>query len=302
MDRFIRSNRSGFTIVELLVVVSVVSLITSLLLPAVQRSRESARRIQCQSQLRQIGLALHSYHDVHSAFPIGGQLMNELSWHVAVLPMLEQANLYNDFSMNAGSYLLPGKNNPHGTRRVGIYLCPSAVGEHSVSRADSIQERRAYTTHYYGILGPKGEKLDGSLYDVDLSDPGYGDFSRQGLFFRDSSRRFSDVTDGTSNSLALGEISWDRANCYRSWVRGANLSPSGSPISGCKNVVAPINRSYYNESSYGEINNYNSVSLGSDHVAGTNVAFCDGSVSFLSEVMDTFVLRNVSSINGGETH
>ncbi len=289
----------GFTIVELLVVTAVISLIVSLLLPAVQQARESARRTQCQNQLRQIGLALHLYHDLHNSFPIGGMTSSELSWHVTILPMIEQSALYGTFSFSEGSYLSPGKNDPHGTRRIGMFVCPSSVVEHSISKADAVGESITHTCHYYGIMGPKGDRPDGRLYDVDRTTPGYGDYSRHGLFTRDNSRSFRDVTDGTSNSLAVGEISWKNANSYRSWVRGSNSSTTGSPISGCKNVVSPINRGFYNESSP-VLNNFNDVSLGSEHPGGANVAFCDGSVRFISEVTDTSVFRSSASINGGE--
>ncbi len=150
-------------------------------------------------------------------------------------------------------------------------------------------------------MGPRGDRPQGGLYDVDESTPGYGDYSRHGLFTRDAVRSFRDISDGTSNSLAIGEISWQNANSYRSWVRGSHSSPSGSPISGCKNVQSPINRDFYNEASLGTQNNFNSVSLGSEHPGGTNAVSCDGSVRFYSEVMDTVVLRSLSSINGGET-
>ncbi len=294
-------RKRGFTIIELLVVTAVISVLISLLLPAVQQARESARRTQCQNQLRQLGLALHSYHDVHNAFPIGGMTTSELSWHVTILPMIEQTALYESFAFAQGSYLASQKNDPHGLHRIGMYLCPSTVQEHSISKGDAVADQITWTCHYYGIMGPKGERPQGGSYEVDISTPGYGDFSQHGLFTRDASRSFRDITDGTSNSLAVGEISWKNANSYRSWVRGANSSPSGNPISGCKNVESPVNRSFYNEEPSGLLNNFNSVSLGSEHPGGTNAVICDGSVRFLSEVMDTVVLRNSASINGGET-
>lgn len=231
----------GFTIVELLVSTAVISVLISLLLPAIQQARESARRTLCQNQLQQLGLALHSYHDIHIAFPIGGMMSNELRWHVTILPMIEHAALYESFLFSQGSYLASGKNDPQGLHRIGMYLGPSAVQEHSISKGDAVADKIAWTCHFYGIMGPKGERPQGGSYGVDISTPGYGDFIRHGLFTRDVSRSFRGITDGTSNSRAIGEISWKNANSYRSWVRGANASSSGSPIAGCKNVESPVN-------------------------------------------------------------
>ncbi|MFG0262059.1 MAG: DUF1559 domain-containing protein [Novipirellula sp. JB048] len=287
------------TLVELLVVIAIIGVLVGLLLPAVQYARAAARRAQCLSQMKQIGLGLHNYHDSHRAFPIGGMSANQLSWHVGILPYIEQADLYSQFDFSEGVYLAEGKNDPHGLHRVAFFLCPDSASEKSISSSDSVNGEFTYTNHYYGSMGPKGLSPSGGEYRIDRRSPGYGDFGLQGLFGRDVHRRFANVTDGTTNSIAVGELSWADANVYRTWVRGANLHPSGSPMTGAKNIANPINVTYYNEEGPAT-NNFNDVSFGSQHAGGTHLLMVDGSVRFTSETVDNIVYKSAASIDGGE--
>src|SRR5215208_5383525 len=93
-------KRHGLSLVELLVAIAVIGALLALLLPAVGRSREAARRAGCLNNIKQLGLALHSYHDVHQVFPPASFRSNELSWHVHLLPFIEQQALYNQFNFN----------------------------------------------------------------------------------------------------------------------------------------------------------------------------------------------------------
>lgn len=294
-------RQCGVTLVELLVVIAIITVLVSLLIPAVQYVREAARRSQCQSQIRQIGLSLLNYESAYKKFPMGGSSTTELSWHVAVLPYLEQTNLYNEFNFSNGPYLSKGKNDPHGLRRMPIYLCPSGSVEKSLTNSDSVEGQRTFTTHYYGSMGPKGPNGRGGEYKIDRQTPGYGDFGLQGLFGRDIQQAIADVTDGTSQSIGVGELSWKDANVYRTWVRGSNFHTSGSPMTGAKNVNHPINVEYYNNERPGIKNNFNDVSFGSEHAGGTNLLMVDGRVTFTSETIDTIVYKSAASIDGKES-
>ena len=97
-------RRSGFTLVELLVVIAIIGVLVALLLPAVQAAREAARRMNCQNNMRQLGLGAHNYHDVIGVFPSAGISSNETSWNVHILPYIEQGNLFNQISCLLMSY------------------------------------------------------------------------------------------------------------------------------------------------------------------------------------------------------
>lgn len=291
MARPFARRRAGFTLLELLTVTGIIAVLTALLFPAVEQARESARATQCRNNLKQIGLALHEYHDAHNAFPPGGMIANELSWHVLVLPQLGQGPLHAAFNFDKGQYFsstVNNKNNPHGLARVPEYLCPSGPEERSLTSADAVNGQHAYTTHYYGIMGPRGPNPAGGEYRIA---PGFGPFSVHGVLGYKYCKRFRDITDGTSNSFVVGEISWRDASGYRTWVRGVN----GNPMSGCKNVLEPIHIKFFNNGA-----GFNDISLGSEHPGGTHVLTADGGVRFVSETVDTVVYKSTASIDGGE--
>jgi prepilin-type N-terminal cleavage/methylation domain-containing protein len=139
-----KSKRSGFTLIELLVVIAIIAVLIALLLPAVQQAREAARRSQCKNNLKQIGLALHNYHDMANSFPIGvnssfigtgGQRWGVSFWTL-LLPYLDQAPVYNQFSFNGPSpgYTCEADGNLNGALVRGkvfrFWLAPPARSQH----------------------------------------------------------------------------------------------------------------------------------------------------------------------------
>ena len=297
----IEPARRGFTLIELLVVIAIIAILIALLLPAVQQAREAARRTQCRNNLKQIGLALHNYHDTHRVLPPGGVSSgNNLSWHVMILPMLDQGPLYNtvDFETNGYAnfdYVL-------GNKRVTAFLCPSTSQEKASNNSDF------FTTHYYGNMGPKGTNTTtGAAYtctssttstDECISGTPMGGFSTHGPLGRNSSTNFRDFSDGTSNTFAVGEISLLRttgnstAQHYRQWHRGVDWANA----TGVKNVLHRINEVTYNTG-----DNFNDVSFGSSHEGGAHFLMGDGAVRFFSENVNVDVYKATASMNGGES-
>jgi type II secretory pathway pseudopilin PulG len=285
---------AGFALTEWLVTMSVILLLLFLLLPAVARSREAARRTACAGHLKQISQALHNYHDAFQTFPPGASSTNQLSWHVFVLPQLGEAALYSQFSFAQGEYYsaTPNqKNNPHGLVRIEQYSCPSSSRPKSVATLDLINDQHPWTTHFVGIMGPRGPRMDASAGDYPEL-PIAGPFAELGLLTLDVTRAITEVTDGASNTFVVGELSWNNANGYRTWVRG-NIRHT---MSGSKNVVSPIGITLMKSET-----DFNDLSLGSEHPGGTHVLMGDGAVRFLDDSIDLLTYKAMASINGGET-
>ena len=292
------ANR-GFTLVELLVVIAIIGILIALLLPAVQAAREAARRSQCTNNLKQLGLALHNYHDVHLSFPPGGwSTRNQLAWTVSILPFIEQQPLYDTFNQGASSY--SGNFGP-ATNRVDAFLCPSSRKLYSTQAAEAVGAQQCYTTHYYGVMGPQGiNPISGAAYGGlnDTSTTDLGGFANQGILYVDSSTRMAEVLDGTSNTFLVGELSWEDANVYRAWHRGAHAYDSSTgegAAAAMKNIEYGINLVRYSSGPF-----FNDVSMGSMHPGGTHFAIADGSVRFVSETVDMILYFAAASRNGKE--
>jgi prepilin-type N-terminal cleavage/methylation domain-containing protein len=309
--------RRAFTLIELLVVIAIIAILIGLLLPAVQQAREAARRTQCRNHMKQIGLALHNYHDRHQRFPIGVTEQNgQLSWHAYILPDIDQAPLYNQFNWDGTSIYIMSPNGPHCLQRIPVYLCPSSdANRNPVEVWPSGFEpnipgppRPVETTHYYGVLGPQGVNLysvvstpngirvGGANYPQstsvcpELPAPSHGGFGTSGILSMDKATPLRDVTDGTTNTILVGELSWRKANVYRCWFRGIN----GCGTGGSKNIKHPINKFPFTTW------NANDTSFGSEHVGGTHITLSDGAVRFISENIDLALFKALGSAGQSE--
>ncbi len=198
-------NRPGFTLIELLVVIAIISILVALLLPAVQKSRAAARRTQCSNNLRQIGLALHNYHDPNNAFPPGtveaglrGTAPTELAWAwgVAILPYLEASPLYRELNPKEQTLGQLLANRPDLARRVlPVFVCPEDSGT-------SMNSRRLFNTLEVATSNYVASAPNASIWQ---SKPGPFGFINRGIFTGDSHVRLSEITDGTANTFLVGE-------------------------------------------------------------------------------------------------
>jgi prepilin-type N-terminal cleavage/methylation domain-containing protein len=199
-------RRFGFTLIELLVVIAIIAILIALLLPAVQQAREAARRTQCRNNMKQLGLAIHNYHDTFKTFPFrqGGSngaaptpwdysYYHVASAHVMILPYVDQSPLYNQImsqaQTNAG--LRPWDNNPIFRTDIPAFICPS----------DVLSTNNPGRNSYRYSAGPWGKR---HRFAVDATAWG-GENPIRGMFGASSSVKISDVLDGTSNTIAMSE-------------------------------------------------------------------------------------------------
>ncbi|QDV51745.1 DUF1559 domain-containing protein [Gimesia fumaroli] len=316
----------AFTLIELLVSISIIALLIALLLPAIMQAREAARRTQCRNNLKQIGLALHNYHDAHVSFPIGARSQNGfgLSFWPGLLPALDQGNLYQQFDQNSphnGFPIFPGAIN--GPLLDGIIIqamrCPSSPLNETHPMGFNMHMQPSYV----GISGASNE--DGfpakrvSFCCAPISPPD-GILSADGILVSNSNVRERDISDGTSNTIVVGEASNfvldDNGNKQNvggafpySWI-------TGTPAEGTPPNYEPNNLSYpaasYNittiryspNSSYdqpGVHNNHGPNNpLASTHEGGVMVLLADGSVRFVSENINLTTLKQLAVRDDGQ--
>jgi prepilin-type processing-associated H-X9-DG protein len=245
-----------------------------------------------------MALALHGYHDAYLILPPGAKANSQdmFSFHVFILPYMEQANLYNQFSLNQ-SYD-SAANLPLGLVVPPTYLCPSSVQLYTQYGAGEWAggTQITFTTHYYGVAGPIGTNpATGAAYAALTTNQ--GNEATQGVLGMGSAVRMTDIKDGTSNTLMLGEMSWTNANYYRVWHRGTYSDDQDRDTTCCRNVANAISSTPYDGSS-----NANDTSFGSQHAGnGANFALADGSVRWVDIQISMGVYLSVASYNGGET-
>lgn len=285
------SHRKAFTLIELLVVIAIIAILIALLLPAVQQAREAARRTQCTNNLKQIGLAVHNYHDAFNKFPLASLDAgnSRSSAFVSVLPYLDQANAYQlyDFSL--------GNSDPANlavvSQRIPAYLCPSAVIRRTVPISGCDANDRAPGTYAVSIGSgdPWGTQASGAPHNGAIVNAGTGSTSLR------------DITDGTTNTLLAGESAWNFADylftsgpCNGQVRWGFTYWSSPYPLATTFTTRGVFNPKAMNSDST-RLSNYRS-----DHIGLVNMLRCDGSVKFVSENIDKSVLDAAATRAGGE--
>lgn len=303
-----KRKRSAFTLVELLVVIAIIGILVALLLPAVQAAREAARRMQCSNNLKQLALGLHNYEGTYKTFPPAGIDTNQMAWSVMMLPFIEQQPLFDKFNFAAGAWNAHNRIAVVQGVMIQVYRCPSATRDTHFSifnttgvPANQI-EADVMTLHYHAVLGPR-TSVDDQPYDfLGSTSLAFGPIATQGVFgktrqvnattFISEKSPMPEITDGTSNTLLLGEFSWKGYLYWRPFTRGWYNDARGTLVYGAKNVFNPINSKFSDF--------WNDGSFGSMHPGGAQYARADGSANFVSQTVDMNVYRATASRNGGE--
>jgi len=314
MRSFRPSSRSGFTLIELLVVIAIIAILIGLLLPAIQKVREAAARAKCQNNLKQVGIALHNYHDSRGYFPsprptdprpatlgqTGGYTSfrwnvlpasNETlgSWMVRILPFLEQGNITNPFANITSTAQIAPAFDTAQQQTITMFLCPS---DSRISQKGTYNTPVGLTS-YTGVTGSDEQ-------------PGGGSDARNGFFAVHTwssgrvnwGTKMANASDGLSNSVIVGERP-PASDLYYGWW----------PYTDFDSILAHPNRETYlasgcNGNEFFRADTFSNPTAvchyWSPHSGGGNWLMGDGSVRFLRYSAATTTLLDMTSINGGE--
>lgn len=305
----ISRSPKGFTLIELLVVIAIIAILIALLLPAVQQAREAARRTQCKNNLKQLGLALHNYHDIHNTFPQGCAARyngNDVvgnyeswGWTASILPLIEQAPLFNNLDVNKRTLSEALSSVTTDDARNGLfppiaaYQCPSDTTGPRL-QAGMVRNNfgggvsgtptswRPPTTNYVGMIGLSQIRVPNDQTDR----------RPRGMFYSSSKVRMRDITDGTSNTIMAGERQKDAG--AGSWI--GNRNPDGQGAHGNDYVIGSGWTAINDDA--GDIYNYR-MGFSSKHEGGSQFVLADGAVRFISENIQHDLQQNGSCCADG---
>jgi len=334
-----RHRKLGFTLVELLVVIALIGVLVALLLPAVQSAREASRRSKCSNNSKQLGLALHNYHDVFQVFPInysqsvqgpngpggnsGDNQSRQCSWMAMILPYIEQPSLYNSIDWNLGMKDAGGRptsNVAIAQTLIPVFRCPSDASGAPVAGRYGTREwlgrwpddtfGQFAGTNYKGCVG---SDWNWGVFANPMGGTPNGLDGGNGIFVRDENvrnanpkemRRMSQVSDGLSNTMAIGEALPDLCSHTFWYGMNASLATSAIPLNYYVRVYRTTNSrtAYFGSQTlfapfWDWNNNY---SYASHHSGGATFTFGDGSVRFIGENINLPTYRALGTMDVGE--
>lgn len=327
----------GFTLVELLVVIAIIGVLVALLLPAIQAAREAARRAQCQNNFKQVALGLQNYHTSYGAFPPGGvhrvykctgyldvvdtsdisQLRGAGNWGVVLLPFIEENTTYDVFDFSFPYNVYPNADTTKysddaGGHTIKTYLCPtdpqnevadlvSVTG--TITRPGRTPDEDVGITNMCATadsidwtcdgIHQRGDRSSAAVGATLIDDPVVGPrYKPDGIMYNLSRTRIAQVTDGTSNTLLVGEVTGAYGlpgGDYQAhnWIVWTMLDTERG-INGPNTIVGDGTWDYRN------------MTFSSYHSGGCHFALADGSAHYLTEGIDSSILRSLTSRAGGE--
>jgi prepilin-type N-terminal cleavage/methylation domain-containing protein/prepilin-type processing-associated H-X9-DG protein len=299
----------GFTLIELLVVIAIIAILIGLLLPAVQKVRDSAARMSCMNNMKQLGLALHNFHDQNGALPPSGTTVPRyVGWRALTLPHIEQENLQKLYNFNLNWW--EGTNTAAAAVPVKTFQCPAVPGRAEVLSAVAKAPRPALAfanplapTDYEALMGVQPNAIN-----PHLSAPLYTSANRFAVMHRDSRVRITDITDGTTNTIMVVEAA-GRPLVYRGRAartdlandQGIGWADSEGPFSfdgasadgaleGCGPAAGCVN----------VMNKKNDNEPFGFHSGGANVLFADGRVQFVRDAISLPTFAALATRAAGE--
>jgi prepilin-type N-terminal cleavage/methylation domain-containing protein/prepilin-type processing-associated H-X9-DG protein len=315
-----RLRPRGFTLIELLVVIAIIAVLIALLLPAVQSAREAARRAQCVNNLKQVGIAMHNYHDTNNQLPPGARFDDYGTWYHFVLPYMEGATVYNAFNFNGCPMCTPPlrTDGPQNTTVsytwIAAFQCPSDVsavnatnvakGNYAVNYGNTYgfySQQATYTTPSIPFLGAPFSYISAGLGSM-MSFGASGTFS------------FASITDGLSNTMMTGEVIQGQGSTSQF---GSTFADDRGNIqlgygSGFSAYLPPNSTLPDSTSFYGCIYPYQTnppctpgffsyyFAARSRHPGGVDVGLCDGSVRFIKNSIALTTWGALASSQGNE--
>jgi prepilin-type N-terminal cleavage/methylation domain-containing protein/prepilin-type processing-associated H-X9-DG protein len=299
----------GFTLVELLVVITIIGILIALLLPAVQAAREAARRMQCANNFKQIGLGLMSYESAKTSFPpavvyVSKPFYESPSWRAFILPYMESGSLYEQYNYSAGGGYVVGAEPTNvllGGNRIAAYVCPSDPTDGLIDEGGRVDASKGRVLWWKANAGGVADSLTAWDPALTLLDTPRGD--GDGMMMNRKGIRVSDVTDGTSNTLFVGEITGNSQDMTGpkpgrptsavswTWPEACSLFSTHWGINGSRTLPGE-----------GVFSRTGNDGFSSFHPGGCHFLMVDGSVTFILQTIEPHLLAALTTRDASLNH